>query len=362
MPSPRSFRTSSAGFRSVGLFLWPITLLAGLASAACMPAGSYRSPTVTGGASWVSVTPPGAGVQLAMPKPPQLEASHGRTSDGGRITTTTGETQTPTVLYRFVVSDFEGGIDGNAIDTLDDLVGEFIDSSSRAEVRSSGPVDVQGFPGTELVLYHYDEEIVIRSRHWVGKRRAYIFMAATPARDESANRPFIDHYFSSIRFDPADAPAPNGVGTFDPNHWSSIYPPDDDFAVQLPGDVRMAQQTRTVGDDSVEGRVYFVQRPDSQVSFGVHVLHFDEGPPPTAFADMERAVTARGFTVRDRRTTHRNGYPGQAVSYVSTRSVAYEVYVVTQHRLYIVSFSAPLSEEASLVELRQRFFRSLRIL
>ncbi len=327
-----------------------------------MPQGSYRGTSNVNGFGWVDVVPPGAGMQVSMPKPPQLEASHGRTGDGGRITTTNGRTETPTVLYRFLVSDFEGGLEGNAVATLDELVGDFIEASSGAEIRSSGPVDMQGFPGTELVLFRYEEEIVVRVRQWVGRKRTYIFLAATPAQNESENRPFIDHYFSSIRLDPSDAPAPNGDGTLDPARWSSIYPPDDDFAIQMPGNVRMAQQSRTIGGDSVEGRVYYVQRADQKVAFGVHVLHFDDGPPDDAFGDMERSVLERGFTVRERRTTHRNGFPATALTYVSSTTVAYEVYVKTAHRVYVVSCHAPVGEEASLSEPRDRFFRSLRIL
>lgn len=50
------------------------------------------------------------------------------------------------------------------------------------------------------------------------------------------------------------------------------------------------------------------------------------------------------------------------MTYVSSTTVAYEVYVKTAHRVYVVSCHAPVGEEASLSEPRDRFFRSLRIL
>ena len=215
--------------RVVGLATLGFSVVAALASAACVPPNTGGTVGPNGGyasGAWVPVTPASTGARLEMPKPPEITTERGRMPDGGQLTTTHGVTATPSILFQFVVTEFEAGVDGNPAAVLDDFVDEFINSSDGAEIRSSGPVDMHGFPGTEPVLYRYDDDVVVRVRQWVGRTRAYIFSAATPAREEASARAAIDRYFSSIALEPRDAPGPAGDGIVEPRRVADDLPAD----------------------------------------------------------------------------------------------------------------------------------------
>lgn len=301
-----------------------------------------------------------------LPHSPQSQSSRSRARDGGIVTTTSAEAELrfPNMYFRVFVAEFEGGISGDLTDQLDELVDYFIEGSDGAEVREARPITTRGFPGVELELYNEEERTTLRVRHYIGRRRAYTIIAAY--KDAAQMQARVDaelaRFFDNVQLDAADAPVPAGDGRYDAEAWTTIFPPEDDFAIAMPGRASTSNVPFELATDGQETTVYRVAGENATVRFEVHVTPLRGIEPEGLLERMRDRRLTQGYHTRDARDVQRQGYAGMAVAQASATEIVYSVYVVTMSRLYEARVVAPLGMDQAIVPHRQRFLQSWRIL
>ena len=307
----------------------------------------------------------GNGLDVVLPKQPAWTTERGRANDGAVVTSTQAECALPHMglLFRVYVLQFEGGISGDLTDQLDGIVDGFIEGAEDMEVREAETITTRGFPGVELELYDAENRIVMRTRHYIGRSRAYTVVAARQERggDTTAEQS-VDYFFDHLVLDANDAPVPAGDARVDLVTWTTIFPPDDDFAIQMPGRALTDTRPFTLGTDTSETTVYRVGEVAGPTRFAVNVTPLGQISIEGLLARLRDQRLAEGYRIRDARDSHRQGYAALAVTYESQTSVMYSLYVLTLARIYEAQVVVPLAGEADATAHRARFFQSLRIL
>ena len=99
-----------------------------------------------------------SGLTVQLPGAPQLRQEQHRGDDGGLYTMTFAEAQLndPPMIFRIIVTEFEGGLTGDLLSQLDGMIESFLEGAEGTEIRNARPVVTQGFPGVEHELF--DEE------------------------------------------------------------------------------------------------------------------------------------------------------------------------------------------------------------
>lgn len=342
-----------------------------LASSGCLmssPRRGYYRPEPSGGG-----TTPGADVtarwstfrvadsiEVALPSSPAWRREQGRADDGATLDTTIAESQLgfPRMAFQVFVTKFEGGISGDLTEKLEMFVDAFIEDAEDMEVRDARSVTTQGYPGVELELVNAETNVITRTRHYVGRQRVYVVVVHYQHASVASS---VSRFFDRLAFAPGDAPVPAGDARLDTNAWVGIFPPEDDFAIDMPGLAQTSTEPFSLGSHTTESRVYRVGAQGA-ARFSVHVTPIGDMEVAGLLDKLRDQRLAQGYRVRDARDTQRQGYAGLAVVHESDTEVVYGVFVLTLSRIYEARVTVPRAEEAAIAPHRSRFFQSLRIL
>jgi hypothetical protein len=299
-------------------------------------------------------------IEVALPGAPGWRREEGRADDGAALDTTVAESQLafPRMAFQIFVTKFEGGISGDLTEKLEMFVDAFIDDAEDMEVRDARSVTTQGFPGVELELVNAETHVITRTRHYVGRQRVYVVVAHYQHASFEAT---VSRFFERLAFAPGDAPVPAGDARLDTNAWASIFPPADDFAIDMPGSAQARTEPFSLGSDTAESNVFRVGAQGA-ARFSVHVTPIGDMAVEGLLARLRDQRLGQGYRLREARDTQRQGYAGLAVVHESDTEVVYGVFVLTLSRIYEARVTVPRAEEAAIAPHRSRFFQSLRIL
>lgn len=314
-------------------------LAASLLTFGCAPRVAVHP---SGGAGWVEVTPPGAGIAAQMPGRPTMTRGQRVEDDGTPVVVTTVRSETGVGSFSLIVADFEGGTVGDPIllaHTLaEGILGELHLSNATAE-----RLDLPGFYVRQDVGAH-QQGVVVGVRQYVGARRIYVAIAAVPQRPDLLA--MADHFMESIRVDPADRLYPAASDGAAP--WGPVYSPGESFAVEMPAVANV--ETTTLGLPSGEAAERAFEGRAGEATYRVRVIAFAD-PSRTASIEEVAAALSLGDATGP---TQASGFPGRAHHAAGAAPIDSRVFR-TAGRIYVLETTGAAPDAA-------RFFDSFRIL
>lgn len=310
-----------------------------------MPSSWYRH--VTAGNSSVEI-----------PYQPRIETSHARLDDGSSVDTTRAMATIGEVTFFVLSNEFEAGVGPSPLETLDELLDGFLGDLEGLDIVASDAAWLNGHPGTVLEVQARDRTRDLVVRQYIGRSRAYLFGYAVATDRRQFNAATERHFFSSIQLDARDALSPAGTGRLDYATWSWVYPPEADFAAEMPGAPRREDGSFMYGSETYDTYTYVVRSDDARTTMRVRYI------PIYASARGEDVLTrltsdaAQGGTLRGSGPTMRTGYGGQALVIDTASSVRFVLHILRNDGVFEIVHEMPRSDEQSNVAVRRRFFNS----
>jgi hypothetical protein len=294
-----------------------------------------------------------------VPYVPRTETTRGRLDTGARVTTITANVQKGDVSFFAMSLEFEGGVGGNPLALLDEMLEGFLGEIEGLEITSSAAAWRNGHPGTVLELQNQDLTRRIVVHQYVGRSHAYLFSYAVPTARAATYQTFEATFFSSITLDGTDAPSPAGTGVLDLGSWSWVYPPEADFAATMPGSPRREDSTYALAGETYDVFSYVVRSADSRTTMRVRFLPIvADARPEDILSRLSTDSCQGGGVVRSVGPAQRTGYGGQKLVIDTTDSVRYVMHILRGNGIFEISYEMPRADEASSVEPRRRFFSS----
>lgn len=300
-----------------------------------------------GGASFVEI-----------PKQPRSEQRTSRLDNGSRLTTINATATIGEMSFITVSHEFESGVGGSPMDVLDELFDSFVGDADGLEIIAADAAWRNGYPGSVIEVRNRDATRRIVVHQYVGRNHAYLFGFGVPAGSVSNYASYERYFFESISLDAADAPSPAGTGRLDFGQWAWVYPPEAEFAAELPGSARREDSTFVYGNETYDTYTYIVRGDDGISKMSVRMIPIDEDERHDDILQQMATDAARGGTLRLVRPAMRTGYGGQALVVDTPTSTRYVLHIVRTDGVYEIIHEMPSANEQTMAEARRRFFGS----
>jgi hypothetical protein len=286
--------------------------------------------------SWQPHTDSALGFSVRMPGIPQQSREPRWAEDGALMTSTVGVVHTAVAGFGFVVLDDPNGFAGHPITdggAILDWTASAGNTTNRENlrVRQAEEGVRSGFPTRDVIVEDTSSGTLLRSRHYLGRSRAYGFVVVFPAHQEAPLRADIDGYFESIAIDPAQAPSPRGDGQLDLGAWTTIFPPEAGFAIDMPGSPRYHDLHLEADGQRGTGHGYVTGQAGQ--TFAAHSVTFEGGAPIGALARVREAEVRLGGRVRSESPIHSQGYPGVELVFETEEQVTFRRLYFARSRL-----------------------------
>lgn len=334
------------------------TLLAGCMVSPHSMHAHYGGPPPP--ADWQEVRLSDSSMRLRMPAQPQLEESSEADFDGTIIRSTVGRYIAGNMILGFSVISADGG-----------FIEDPFEKASSAATSSSGhdqwnvrwekEYSRDGFLAADRIVDNSAAGATIRFHFVQGRTKIYALFAAYPTSQEAQSQWWVDEFLRAASYAPREALSPHGDGRLSWEDWGYIFPPEREFAVEIPGaPSTIALPDRLSGLDA-ETHSYGVSDESDGLGFKILVHEFARGVPEEAIA-RARGVTGAGYDVVSETYVHQRGYPGVDVKLKSATHVLYAQYFVTKGRVYEMLSWSPLQSATEHAAARRRFLHTFRIL
>ena len=362
--------TSTVGWyvtRGGGRLARALTLVGCVLLSACYSGGRQRLSVSTGSApsgssvpastQWRVVQLRNGRATLRMPSEPRyMPATTGEEDDGAVYQTVIAGEDYGSLQLMVAVSEVQGGIVGAPLERLEDMRETLLE---RAEQRAFGSIMVNGSPGFEMQYLDRENGRIVHARAVVARTHVYLLMAIMSPQLEAVHRNTAAAYLSSLQLDPADSFGATGDGAYVAGGWRWSMPAEAYFAVRFPGAPVAAEATSPVSQASFV-RTYRVVG-EGGATFEVRATGYDDGRPAGSVATLEAAPLAH-YTLRAARDTTRQGYSGRSLVYESEGRMRFTLIFATYAATYEVSVDLPRTAGADLLEARNTFLDSFRML
>ncbi len=362
--APPRRQASSA---SLALWLSLGAILAGPVWGGCGTSRQYHSVHAGNGqsnanippeAQWVAVHVPDTGTTLRMPGQPNFSrASEGVDDDGARYRTTVGIGTFGRVIQLSVItSHIEGGVVGRPFDRLRGIRESLTEGN---EEQAFSVVNIAGSPGFDCTFVDGESGGVVHVRSLVGRHRVYIMMAVVAPQLDRALSTVVSNYMQSLRLDPVDSFSAVGDGVYRAGQWRWSIPAEAAFAARFPGAPRSSSDASPIPDAEFV-RTYRVVG-EGGATFEVRALGFEGRVPAGAVQTLENAPLAH-YSLRAARDTTRQGYSGRTLVYESAGRMRFTLLFATDRATYEVSVDLPRTADRAMLDARNTFLNSFRVL
>lgn len=351
--------------QGVGRWRRALLGLLGLTLTACYhPAGStrpianiYSGGGVTTQAQWVDVRLPVARASVRMPSQPRyLPPETGVEDDGAAYRTTIGGQDYGSLQLMVAVSEVDGGIVGQPLERLEDMRESLLEG---AREHAFARIMVNGSPGFDIAYVVAESGQLVHARAVLGRRHIYLLMAMMAPHLEAQHRATSAAYLGSLQLDPQDSFGATGDGVYRAGAWRWSTPAEGHFAIRFPG-----APLASDGTSPVEGatfvRVYRVIG-EGGATFEVRATGYEDLRPPGAVNTLETAPLAH-YGLRVARDTTRQGYSGRSLVYESEGRMRFTLIFGTYGATYEVSVDLPRTASPDMLEARNVFLDSFRML
>lgn len=349
----------------VGLSRRMLLVLAAVALTACYrpPPASRPIASLQGGAGltgrgqWRDVQLPVARAFVSMPSQPNfLPPSTGVEDDGAAYRTTVGGQNYGSLQLMVAISEVDGGIAGQPLDRLDDMRQSMLEG---AREQAFAFVMVSGSPGFDIAYVVADSGQLVKARAVLGRRHVYLLMATMAPHFEAQHRATSAEFLGSLRLDQQDSFGGTGDGVYRAGTWHWSIPAEGHFAVRFPGSPVASDGTSPVEGDTFV-RVYRVIG-EGGATYEVRAIHYRDMRPPGAVNTLESAPLSH-YTLRLARDTTRQGYAGRSLVYESEGRLRFTLVFGTHGATYEVSVDLPRTASPDMLEARNAFLDSFRML
>jgi hypothetical protein len=292
-----------------------------------------------------------------MPSQPQyLPMTTGIEDDGASYRTHIGGQEYGGLQLMLAVSEVEGGIVGAPLDRLEEMRSSLLEG---AEERGYGTVMVDGSPGFDIEYVDRENGQVVRARAVVGRNHLYLLMALMPPHLEPAYRVTAISYVESLRLDATDSFGATGDGAYQAGGWRWSMPAECFFAVRFPG-APVAVEGPSPVDGATFVRTYRVVG-EGGATFEVRATGYDDGRPAQAVSTLE-AEPLSHYALRAGRDTTRQGYTGRSLVYESEGRMRFTLIFGSYAATYEVSVDLPRTASPEMLDARNTFLDSFRML
>jgi len=308
-------------------------------------------------AQWVEVRLPVARATVRMPSQPRyLPATTGIEDDGATYCTTIGGEDYGTLQLMLAISAVDGGIVGQPLERLRAMRESLLED---AQEQAYANVMVSGSPGFDIAYVVPATGRLVNARAVLGRQHIYLLMAMMPPQYAAQHRAAAGAYLESLQLDPQDSFGATGDGVYRAGAWRWSMPAEAHFAIRFPG-----APTASEGVSPAEGatfvRIYRVIG-EGGATFEVRATGYQDVRPPRAVATLEAAPLAH-YSVRVARDTTRQGYSGRSLVYESEGRMRFTLIFGTYGATYEVSVDLPRTASPDMVEARNVFLDSFRML
>ncbi|MBK6574895.1 MAG: hypothetical protein IPG17_01565 [Sandaracinaceae bacterium] len=312
---------------------------------------------LTPASQWVEVRLPVARASVRMPSQPQyLPASTGVEDDGAAYRTTIGGRDYGSVQLMVAISEVDGGIVGQPLERLHAMRESLLED---AQEQAFGTVMVNGSPGFDIAYIVTESGQLVNARAVLGRRHIYLLMAMMAPHLAASHRATTAAYLESLRLDPQDSFGATGDGVYRAGAWRWSMPAEAHFAVRFPGAPTAAEAT-SPAEGARFVRTYRVIGAGG-ATFEVRATGYEDLRPPGAVATLEAAPLAH-YSLRVARDTTRQGYSGRSLVYESEGRMRFTLIFGTYGATYEVSVDLPRTASPDMIEARNIFLDSFRML
>lgn len=363
MPRTRGVRAAlGAGrMRRAWLVLFSIAL-----SACYRPTGAtssrpvaniYSGGQLTAAPQWVEVRLPVARATVRMPSQPRyLPLTTGVEDDGAGYRTTIGGEDYGSLQLMVAVSEVDGGIVGQPLERLHDMRESLLEGATE---QAFGRIMVNGSPGFDIAYVVAESGQLVHARAVLGRRHIYLLMAMMAPHLMAQHRATSAAYLESLRLDPQDSFGATGDGVYRAGAWRWSMPAESHFAIRFPGAPLASEGTSPV-EGSRFVQVYRVIG-EGGATYEVRAIGYEDIRPPGAVGTLESAPLSH-YTLRVARDTTRQGYSGRSLVYESEGRMRFTLIFGTYGATYEVSVDLPRTASPDMLEARNVFLDSFRML
>lgn len=320
-------------------------------------ANIYNGGGVTSEPQWVEVRLPVARAVVRMPSQPRyLAPTVGVEDDGATYRTTIGGQDYGSLQLMLAISEVDGGIVGEPMERLQAMRESLLEG---AQERAFSRVVVGGSPGFDIVYLVAESGQLVHARAVLGRRNIYLLMALMAPHLDAQHRPSTAAFLGSLQLDPQDSFGAAGDGVYRPSGWRWSMPAESHFAVRFPGSPVASEGTSPAAGATFV-RVYRVMG-EGGATYEVRATGYEDGRPNAAMGTLETAPVGQ-YELRVARDTTRQGFTGRSLVYESEGRMRFTLIFGTYGATYEVSVDLPRTASADMLDARNTFLDSFRML
>jgi hypothetical protein len=333
--------------------------LAGLlASCVAAATGQSQHAQPASPAHWQDVWVQDGGLRLRMPGQPQTEKTQELDFDGSVIRSTTGRFIGSNMIVGFSVMNADHGFIN---DPYEKASGAATKDSNDWTVRWKTESHKNGFRTADRVIDSAQLRASVRLHFVQGKTTIYSLFAAYPTHLESQSEWWVKEFLESASYATQEALFPMGNGTISGDAWEFIYPPEREFAAEIPGQPSSISLGQYLKGHDAQSYSFGVSDANALVGYRILVHEFADRVPKEAIEEA-RALSAKGIQVTSREYIHQRGFAGIDVVHDAPNYRLQARYFVTQDRLFEVLVWGKQEDLQKNEATRTRFLNSFRIL